>query len=231
MRALAEGALAVPRSGERRQARVGRKIYRTTGGLVVPGVTTLIGQLDRPALRDWAFRLAREHPEVESLRDYMGDAGTRGSLAHHLIESRLLSEEPDLDDFTPSEVAQARLSLEIFDEWLAGKDLRIIEIEGEVVSDTYRVGGTFDIFAEVNGRRVVIDLKTSAGIYLEHVLQVVGYAELLRDAGERVDEVRVVRVGRIDDLGVTERVLREWGQHWGVILALRDLHEARRGLR
>src|SRR5437762_6755102 len=134
-------ATDIDRKAARTEARRpvgGRKRYRTSDGRIAPGVTTLIGQLDKPGLRDWSFRLAREHPELESLRDYMKETGTHGSLAHHLIESRLLGADPYLDDFTPNEVVAARFSLEIFDEWLAGKNFRLIEVEGEVVSDRYR---------------------------------------------------------------------------------------------
>ena len=53
-----------------------RNIYKTTDGTVVPGVTTICGQLDKPNLIQWAWKLGTENKPWQEERDAAGDWGT-----------------------------------------------------------------------------------------------------------------------------------------------------------
>jgi hypothetical protein len=58
-------------------------------------------------------------------------------------------------------------------------------------------GGTIDIYGELNGRKVLIDIKTSNSIYKSHRLQVGGgYYGLLKANYYPVDDVYILRIGR-----------------------------------
>jgi hypothetical protein len=77
------------------------------------------------------------------------------------------------------------------------------------VSEQYRYGGTLDIYANVDGQREIIDLKTGSGIYAEHIYQVATLKKLLEENGCEVDGVRVINIPRTEDEGFLEQVARE----------------------
>ena len=49
-----------------------KNIYKLKSGEIVPGVTTIIGQLDKPGLLDWAWRLGKEGKDWREERDSAG---------------------------------------------------------------------------------------------------------------------------------------------------------------
>jgi hypothetical protein len=55
-------------------------------------------------------------------------------------------------------------------------------------------------------------------------MQVAAYAELLKENGEQVDEVRILRVGRVGSEGMEERVIKDWQPYWAAFLDLRELY-------
>ena len=107
----------------------------------------------------------------------------------------------------------------------------MIGIERPLVSEAHLFGGTIDVFAVIDGRRAVCDIKTSKGIYDEHLVQTSAYAELLKENGEHVDEIRILRVGRVDDDSLEEKRVTDWDRYWRVFLALLEVYWAERALR
>lgn len=57
-------------------------------------------------------------------------------------------------------------------------------------------GGTIDIYGELGGRKVLIDLKTSSSIYRSHLLQVAGYYQLLKANYYPIDDVYILQISR-----------------------------------
>jgi hypothetical protein len=209
-----------------RSIRQSHRVYRISSGAVVPSVTSITSRLAKVGLTGWAFRLGQEHPELESIDQYVADLARIGSLAHHTIESRLLGAEPALEDWTPNEITAAAPPVKKFDTWMQGKDVRVVGIEMPLVSEIHAFGGTLDVLADIDGRRALCDIKTSRGIFAEHLYQTSAYAELLRENGERVDEIRILRVGRTDNDSLEERRVLEWDAYWRVFLALLALYRA-----
>jgi hypothetical protein len=202
-----------------------KNTYKTSSGELVPGVTTILGLRAKPALVGWAFNIGKQHPDLPTVHAYVDDLARIGSCAHLLLDSHLKDKDAELGDFTPNEVTVARNSVARYFDWAKGKDIEVLEADGEVVSDDYRFGGKFDVYARIDGKHTVLDFKTGSGLYLENEMQVAAYAELLREKGKVVDQLILLRIGRTATEGFEERVITEWGNQWLAFLALRQLYD------
>jgi len=146
-----------------------------------PSTTTIIGQLEKPALIQWAANETCEwirqnaeivRPEEDSekigffiLPDQLNDARFNfrsvskdalniGGDVHNAIEAYLRTgKEPQ----KPSdEVLSAFLA---FLEWKYEHNLRVIETEQRLIGDRWQ--GTCDLVCLLDGKKFVIDFKTS----------------------------------------------------------------------
>ena len=68
-------------------------------------------------------------------------------------------------------------------------------------------GGTIDWYGEIDGKRWLVDIKTSKGLYPEHTFQVSAYWQMLIENGYPVDGVRLLCVGRTEDEGFDDHVI------------------------
>lgn len=172
--------------------------------------TTLTGALDKPALIYWAAeqtaiaacqvaqslpaRISEEGEEavVKWLRDarFRKPKGQRsatelGTAVHDAIEQYALTgTKPVIDD-------EVRPFLDRFDEWAQEFSPAYEAAEAAVYNRRYRYAGTLDAIATIDGKRVILDYKTSrksvdargkrTGPYPEVALQLAAYrhAELL----------------------------------------------------
>ncbi len=178
--------------------------YYTADGTQVPGVTTILGVLDKPYLVAWANRMGLQG--IDS-RKYTDEAASVGTLAHYLVECELAGVEPILDDYTPNQLERAQHSLGHFHAWKAQHDLSPVLVEAQLVSERYRYGGTVDCVAWLDGQLTLIDNKTSSGIYDEMKWQVAAYMALAVEHGHRCTGARILRIPRSDGDGLIEHVL------------------------
>jgi len=173
--------------------------YRNKEDMIVPGVTTILGVLAKPALIAWANRLGLQG--IDSTK-YVDDKADIGTCCHYLIECDLKGEAPDLKDYAPSVVSEAENGYLKFLEWKKGKDLKLIGSEMALVSDDYQYGGTIDIYAMLDDKPTLIDIKTSgSGIWPEMKHQVAAYRQLLIENDFPVDDAMILRVGRNESEG------------------------------
>lgn len=208
-----------------KSVRRAKSTYKTTSGELVPGVTTILGLRAKPALIEWGFRIGKQNPNLNSLREYADDLADIGTCVHYLLDCHLRNVDPDLGDFSPNVVEASKTATRKYFDWSGGKKIDVVYADLEMVSDQHRFGGKLDVFADIDGRRTVLDFKTGKHIYTEHLYQVAAYAEMLRERGERVDEIRILQIGRSGSEGFSERVLSDWQNHWLAFLALRQLYD------
>jgi hypothetical protein len=169
----------------------------STKKIIVPGATTVLGVMGKSSLTGWANRLGLEGIDSNKYRDEMADIG---SCAHYLVECQLKGETPDLQHFTAYQIKRAQHAFANWESWRKGKRIEPELIEGRLVSEKYRYGGTVDLYGLVDGERTLIDFKTSENIYLEHRVQTTSYVRLLIENGRPVRKAIVIRLGRgIDD--------------------------------
>ncbi len=162
--------------------------YRTADGTSVPGVTTIINLLHKPALVRWAYNLGRDGKDMDAERDTAMDGGT---YAHGLIESVLTGStvEPPADE----RVREAgETALAHWQQWHDLADLEHVDVERQLVSEELRCGGCPDLVTRDGyGDLWIVDWKTQRGVktkpYETHRIQLAAYGLLYEEVtGERI---------------------------------------------
>lgn len=197
-------------------------VYKTSDGKRVPGTTTILGVLNKPYLITWANQLGLQGIDSTKYRDKMASIGT---IAHYLVEKHIKGERPELDAYSKEEIDKAENSFLSFLEWEKDKEIEYIKSELILVSDFHRYGGTVDCYCKINGVPTLLDFKTGKAIYPEMIVQLAAYRNLLQEHGYRVDEVRILRIGRSEDEGFEERKEKDLSLHWEMFKLLRQVYE------
>ncbi len=150
--------------------------YKLADGTLVPGVTTVLNILAKPALIHWAWKLGCEGKDYKKVRDTAADIGT---LAHLMISSHWRNEPPDLDDYTKTQIDKAETAYLAYLEWESGKVMEPLAIEEPMVSEQFGYGGTPDWFGFIDRATTLLDFKTGKAIYPEHRIQLASYDKLV----------------------------------------------------
>lgn len=197
-----------------------RRQYRSAEGKRLPGVTTVLGELAKPALIGWAATTAAEataeacangippdearkigRAAVFSRRDKAADLGTR---AHALVEAHFAGEALSVDVGDPDEAkvyACARRAIEHIERTCD----RVVLSETAYTSPL-GFGGTLDLVVERGGKLLIADLKTGKGVHDEVIPQLAAYRFMLQAAGVIVDGGLVFHVP-VDGDVVTEHFI------------------------
>lgn len=208
--------------------------YQLDGEKIV-GVTTAIGVLDKPALRNWyaeeaAKRAVNEWERLTELpiterldyikrgaRDKTTAAALRGTQIHTLGQSLAHGEDVDVP---PEHVGPVEAYARFLDKW----DIQPLASETPLANLTHKYGGTADLWGTIGKRdnaAALIDIKTGKGIYSETGLQLAGYrySDLIQIDGAEVvtPQVDLVYVAHVlpDDVRMLpvvadERVFRQF---------------------
>lgn len=186
-------------------------------GAWVPGVTTILGVLDKPAIPKWAAKSVaqyvadnREGVEhlwnmgqravVDALKgvpwEQRDQAGVRGTDVHDFAERILNGEEVEV----PEEyVGHVESCVAFMEDW----NITPILVEATVGSREHRYAGKLDLIADsAHAPRAIFDWKTAkSGIYKETAFQLVGYA-FAEFHGEDGDEAPMSSLGVEESYGV-----------------------------
>lgn len=181
-------------------------------GKSLPGVTTVLKMLPKPALIDWAGRTTAEYAvdhwnELAELRvserlarlnkarfAERDAAARRGTDVHRLAERWQAGE-----DVIPPE--ELRGHTESYFDFLDRLDVQAVAVETVVANRTVGYCGTFDLVADLAGERWMLDIKTGrSGIYPEAALQQCAYMRaevyLAADGTEKpLADLKVQRAG------------------------------------
>ncbi len=189
-------------------------IYKTKDGTCVPGVTTVLGVINKPFLVTWANNLGLQGINC---RAYVDELATIGTLAHYLVECNVKGCDPYLGNYTPEQVEQAQKCFTKWLEWRGNREIIPILQESPLVNEQHRYGGTIDLYVRIDGVPTLIDIKTAKAIYSEQRAQVTAYRYLLRDNGCPVDRAQIVRIGRNEDEAFeVAEVTDETGAQWQI---------------
>ncbi len=180
------------------------------GEKLIPGVTRIIGILDKPALVQWAANMASEY-----FRDQLNMPGARdieiickeAKTAHRRLSKSATDTGKEVHAFAERalvdhrikmpEEAQARKGAEAFLGWLHATEIRPISVERMVFSKKHYYAGTCDYYGHIYGKLAVMDLKTSSGLYAEMLLQLAAYSiAISEETGEPINDGWVVRLDK-----------------------------------
>lgn len=214
-------------------------------------VTTALKVLDKPALVTWAERVGVEaalrleragelggvsiEDGLKAIRakgegaEAKRDAGAdRGNAIHEAL--RLYCSEgtvPNVGDFPES----VRGYVQGLCCWLIEVQPEPIAVEQMVASPEHGFAGRFDLLAEIDGRRTIVDLKTSARVYAEHHLQTAAYMLALEECVEQPAERGVIVAVGADGTFDAPDCCSEPSHYLAVLAAYRALTAVRSAAR
>lgn len=173
--------------------------YLNAAGKEIPGVTTVLKILDKPALVYWAWDLGRKGQDYRKVSSKAADTGT---VAHAMAEAYLRGMELDTSNIPADVLDKAETSFIKFVQWWDAQGFEVLHTERKLISEKWQCGGTMDIMARrlSNGNICVIDLKTSKAIYDEMRIQISAYADMAEqeDFPLTVNERIIARIGKKD---------------------------------
>jgi len=192
----------------------------------IPSVTSITGLVDksRPLLI-WSENLSREwfkdnlipavlDPKLDIGEDELeqmietgtkqyaikrDEAATVGTLAHLWVEEYINSKLHGTPEPKKPKDERVYNSVIAFLKWLDEHKVKFHDSERYVYSKTHGYCGLVDCIATVDGKKHLIDFKTSKGVYPEFFLQVAGYwGAYLEETDDELDNCLILNFGKDD---------------------------------
>lgn len=215
----------------------------------VGGVTGALSVINKPALINWAKKEAltlvedallkrlngRERARITLnktwIKDVLDDAkkcpdvvkeqsADLGTQVHAFIEHIIYGEEPIK---IPDEIIAPVNS---YKEWWRNSGITLIAGELSVGSLTHSYGGCLDALGIKDNELIILDWKTSSGIFNEHALQVSAYAyALLETYGLKCTKAIVVRFGKKPPIQFEKKEVSDLNKSFEAFLAAKTLKE------
>jgi len=212
-------------------------IYKNKAGEAVPGVTTVIGRnlgWGKDALMHWANKMGLEG---KNHRDVSGAAADTGTITHKMVELEIQGikfEWPKLGQdmgANAKQIKQAENAFEGFVDWKQAFKFELLQSEHLLISERYQYGGQLDI-AAIQGKRAIIDIKTSNNIYPAHVIQIAAYKNLWDEnfPGQPIETCYILRLSKDKDEGFSYHNYRDVSNAFRAFVILRELHDLEKKL-
>lgn len=195
-----------------KRAKTHQRYYNKAGDMM-PGVTTILGVLNKPALVPWANGLGLNGINV---KDYVDVLALIGTIAHDMICCHVQNKPFQPNGHPADLIDKAENSFLKYLEWARTHKVEPILCEAPLVSERYGYGGTIDFYGLIDGVPTLKDYKTAKAIWPEHLYQVAGYRQLLIENEHPVDAVGILQIGRSEDEGFSERVIADSSREWSI---------------
>lgn len=160
-----------------------KKGYFLKDGSRVPGTTTIIQRFkESGGLMQWAFKQGQSG--AASLYDESDKAKDIGTAAHSMVEAYVGGASKDDCEAIAAALPEGKMqesALSAFNAYLAWAEnfqVKIVVQEIQLVSEQYRYGGTPDAIGLIGNQLVLLDWKTSNGIYSDYLVQLAAYKHL-----------------------------------------------------
>lgn len=158
--------------------------YRIAGR-VYPRVSTILGVIHKPGLEAWKHRIG-----LDAAKQVSSEAAGLGTRVHEACEHfarkgfHAADLAPDLAPFVKP-----------YEDWMYANVRRVVAVERTVHHARYGYAGTADLIADMkDGRRLLVDLKTSNSLDMTYRLQTAAYALALVEMGEPVEGRLIVQM-------------------------------------
>lgn len=199
--------------------------YRNANNKVVPGVTTILGVLNKPKLVKWANNLGLQG--IDSSK-YVSETAEIGTLAHEMIMCYFANKDCDTSDYSSTQIDKAENSLLSFFEWEKNHKIEPIYVEVPFVSEKYQYGGTIDLLALIDNELTLVDFKTGSGIYEEAHYQIAAYKGLLIEHDYNPSTVRILNIPRDESESFQEVTLTDLTTEWQIFYHCMRIHQLRK---
>jgi hypothetical protein len=167
------------------------RFYHDEDGNYFPSATTLLEAYPKP------YQLIQWMKEMGSKADEIRDnAGRRGSTVHQLTEDYDHGMDCTLldDNGRPKYSLEEWNMFERYVEFSENHKPEHIMIEQTIVSNKLKFAGTLDRVCIIDGKRYLLDIKTSNGIYNSYWLQLAAYKELYLGIAEDMAPIEGVAI-------------------------------------
>jgi hypothetical protein len=165
--------------------------FYSTGDGFVPSVTTILEAYPKDA--SYFKWLKDVGSDADSIRD---EAGRRGSVVHELTEKYDCGEECTFINLhgNPQFKMNEWSMFERYVEFVNLHNPKNWAMELHMASASLGFAGTLDRVIEINGKTMLIDIKTSNSIYPSYWLQLAAYHQLLiqYDSNMGIDAVGIL---------------------------------------
>ena len=214
-------------------------IYKNKAGKRIPGTTTIIGSnlgWSKNGLIHWAWDQGINGLDYRATRDRAADTGT---IAHALVEAELRGEKVDwpglawkLGATDTEQIEQAESAFEEFVNWRDAYKFELKYTEHLLVSENYQYGGQIDI-AAIQGKRAIVDIKTSNAIYEDHKIQLAAYDNLWREnyPDEPAEAWYILQLGKDGGFAYYSLPAKTIDAGWRAFVVLRELHDLKKALK
>jgi hypothetical protein len=144
------------------------KVRYTYNGIPVPSVTQILSRcIHEDFLMSWANSLGFRHIKYH---DELNKAANMGTAGHNAVEAYLR-------DGTECDNVPYKSFRIWWDMLTANNDTKILGMEQEMVLPY--ASGTYDLLLEINGKKYLVDLKTSNNVGYKYFIQLAAYKHLL----------------------------------------------------
>jgi hypothetical protein len=166
------------------------RYYQRSPGIFYPSVTTILGYFPKGAFFETWLKDSGHNADF-----IMRRAGDEGTQVHNAAEKILRGEEVrwiEQDGHVNYNTHVWRMILSFYDFWSTYKPTLILS-EEFMFSDTHKYSGTLDLLIELNGKKWIIDIKTSTAIHTSHFLQMSAYVKAYEERYlQKVDNVGIL---------------------------------------
>lgn len=166
------------------------RFYSTENGGYVPSVTTILNAYPKDAgYFQWLKSVGED---ADTIRD---EAGRRGSVVHELTEKYDAGMEVKLMDdngYIGYKLSEWSM-FERYVDFCSRFQFDVLYSEYNFISQKLGFAGTVDRVININGKTILVDIKTSNAVYDSYWLQLAAYKKLLEEVyGNIIDEVAIL---------------------------------------
>lgn len=171
-------------------------------GKFVPGVTTILSCINKPALVQWSAGMASDYwlSEIKAGRTNYPVIHKEAKVAHRKKAQAAADVGSNVHSYAECwfkkqplpklETDQAKNGADAFHKWIDSHKIEVLASERRVFSKEFYFAGTCDFVAKIDGVLGVGDIKTSSGIWPEMFLQTAAYQQALQEEKNMTFPVR-----------------------------------------
>lgn len=167
------------------------RFYQHANGNFYPSVTTILDAYPKSAsFYEWLKKVGEDADEI---RD---EAGRKGSSVHQLCEDYDNELECSiLNEFGDAQYKQIEWAMfERYVEFRTRFNYNLVVNEVHYISPELGFAGTLDRVFELEGKRFLVDIKTSNALHNHYWLQMAAYKALWDEVNPdaKIDEIRIL---------------------------------------
>lgn len=197
-------------------------------GKEIPSCTEIIKLLNKPELVGWANHMGFRRINTKT---YLEEKAAFGTHCHKLFElyfskTGFLYTKGHDDFLDKNHYDMVMYRFKILELFFERVGIEVVNLELPIEGSTY--GGTLDmlVYNRKEDHLMILDLKTSKNVYDSHWMQLMGYAQLLKEVYDLpVEYVGIILLQRVNIDGMMNiRKTSDCQKELAIFNKLRDIY-------